>query len=311
MNKNVAYYISELLYLHDCVIVPKFGGFVGNIKSATINRETGSINPPSKQILFNVNLKINDGLLISHIANEEGITQEIAKENVQIFSDEINDKLYTSKVLRLSNIGLFSIGKDNNIVFLQDNSINYSLDSFGMKGTYRKPTKRKIVAEKELKKSVQKIKITNQNSKLLLRAAAVMMPLIMLSYLSISQQEIINNAYTQMAILNPFVKSEMTEKNIDNNIKNSLEIKLNPVIIEEFKEIITTKRYYIIAGAFAKKDNAHKMLNKLTNWNYKAEIIEGDHLLRVSYNSFYNKKEALLALNKIKQENLDAWILTK
>ena len=82
MNKSVAHYISELLFLHDCVIVPEFGGFVGNKKSAQLNKTTGTLTPPSKQILFNTNLKINDGLLITHIVNKEGITQKIAKQNV-------------------------------------------------------------------------------------------------------------------------------------------------------------------------------------------------------------------------------------
>ena len=68
MNKSVSHYISELLFLHDCVIVPKFGGFVSNPKSAQLNKTTGALTPPSKQILFNPNLKTNDGLLIAHIA---------------------------------------------------------------------------------------------------------------------------------------------------------------------------------------------------------------------------------------------------
>ena len=63
MNKSVVHYISELLFLHDCVIVPEFGGFIGNRKSAQLNKTTNSLTPPSKQILFNTNLKTNDGLL--------------------------------------------------------------------------------------------------------------------------------------------------------------------------------------------------------------------------------------------------------
>ena len=97
MNKSVAHYISELLFLHDCVIVPEFGGFVGNRQSAKLNKTTGALTPPSKQILFNTNLKTNDGLLISHIANQEEIAQDIAKQNVTLFSNESNVKLNTAK----------------------------------------------------------------------------------------------------------------------------------------------------------------------------------------------------------------------
>ena len=39
-EKSVSQYISDLLYTNDCVIVPNFGGFVGNRKSAELNKKT-------------------------------------------------------------------------------------------------------------------------------------------------------------------------------------------------------------------------------------------------------------------------------
>ena len=53
------------------------------------------------------------------------------------------------------------------------------------------------------------------------------------------------------------------------------------------------------------------MLAKLSRWNYNAEIVTGGSLLRVSYESYNNREDAVLALNKIKQENSYAWLLTK
>ena len=54
-----------------------------------------------------------------------------------------------------------------------------------------------------------------------------------------------------------------------------------------------------------------KCLHKLNRWNYNAEIVPGGSLLRVSYESYNNREDAVLALNKIKQENSSAWLLTK
>ena len=54
-------------------------------------------------------------------------------------------------------------------------------------------------------------------------------------------------------------------------------------------KIISQKTYYIIAGAFAEQKNANKMLNKLNGWNYNPAILEEKNLLRVSYDSFYNR----------------------
>ena len=326
MNKSVAHYISELLFLHDCVIVPEFGGFVGNKKSAQLNKTTGTLTPPSKQILFNTNLKINDGLLITHIANKEGITQKIAKQNVEQFSNENNTKLSASKVLRLENIGLFTAGKEGNIIFLQDSSTNYSLDAFGMKPTYNKSIVRKTETEKKVEATVQTIRTTSRNPKALFRAAAVIIPLVALSYLSISQQDRINSIYSQMATLNPFASTEIVEEVIKSNAEKTVDIEVvntlpdevvkeMPIIeiaeVEVAPEIIAEKKYYIIAGVFAKQKNANKMLHTLTKSNYNAEIVEVGRLLRVSYDSFYNKEDAEFALKEIKQEHPKAWLLTK
>jgi hypothetical protein len=326
MNKSVAHYISELLFLHDCVIVPEFGGFVGNKKSAQLNKTTGTLTPPSKQILFNTNLKINDGLLITHIANKEGITQKIAKQNVEQFSNENNTKLSASKVLRLENIGLFTAGKEGNVIFLQDSSTNYSLDAFGMKPTYNKSIVRKTETEKQVEATVQTIRTTSRNPKALFRAAAVIIPLVALSYLSISQQDRINSIYTQMATLNPFASTEIVEEVIKSNAEKTVEIEVvnTPItnIIEEllvikipeaevFSVITPEKTHFLIVGAFADQKNANNMLNTLYNSNNSPEILEGEGLIKVSYDSFYNKEDAEFALKEIKQEIPEAWLLTK
>ena len=318
MNKTVEHYISELLFLHDCVILPNFGGFVGNPQSAKLNKTTGMLSPPSKKILFNANLKTNDGLLITHISNQEIITQDVAKNEVENYATKITNKLTSSKVLRIDKIGLFTLGKEGNIIFLQDSVNNYSLDSFGMKATYNKAIVRETISEEKISSTIKNIRIQSNNPKVFLRAAAVIIPLIALSYISITQQDKINNVYTQMASLNPFENNLITEPMTEVIPEVKIEVQLTPILeaIEEEEEvvpIITLQKttYYIIAGAFAEKKNANKLLEKLKKWNYNTKLVPGGSLLRVSYSSFTNKTEALIALHEIKQENSDAWLLTQ
>ena len=315
MNKTVEHYISELLFLHDCVILPNFGGFVGNPQSAKLNKTTGMLSPPSKQILFNTNLKTNDGLLITHISNQEGITQEVAKNELENYANEIFDKLTKSKVLRIDKIGLFTLGREGNIIFLQDSVNNYSLDSFGMKATHNKAVVRETIIEEKVTATIQTIRTQSNNPKAFLRAAAVIIPLIALSYISITQEDKINNVYAQMASLNPFKNSIIAQPITEVIPELKIEIEATPIveIIEEeiAPIIISQKTYYIIAGAFSEKKNANKMLEKLKKWNYNTELVPGGNLLRVSYNSFTNKADALIVLHEIKQENSAAWLLTQ
>ena len=53
------------------------------------------------------------------------------------------------------------------------------------------------------------------------------------------------------------------------------------------------------------------MQKKLNKWNYKSEILSGGKLIRVSYNSFKSRDEAVVALNSIRKENPEAWLLIK
>jgi hypothetical protein len=284
---------------------------VGNPQSAKLNKTTGMLSPPSKQILFNANLKTNDGLLITHISNQEGITQEVAKNEVDNYATKITNKLTSSKVLRIDKIGLFTLGKEGNIIFLQDSVNNYSLDSFGMKATQNKAVLRETIIEEKVAATIQNIRTQSNNPRVFLRAAAIIIPLIALSYISITQQDKINNVYTQMASLNPFENSIIAE--VIPEVK--IEFAATPIveiIEEDIAPIkIPQKTYYIIAGAFSKKKNANKMLAKLKKWDYNTELVPGGNLLRVSYNSFTNKADALIALHEIKQENSAAWLLTQ
>jgi len=327
MKKTVSNYISELLYTNECVIIPEFGGFIGNITSAKLNKATETLSPPSKNILFNKNLTTNDGLLIAHISKRENITNTEAKNIVEKFVNEINAKLTSSKILRLDKIGLLTLNTDNKISFIQDKSINYNIDAFGMQNISSKYIKhiKEEIKLKELNPIKEPEKFYINKKRILLKAAAIMLPLFFLSYITITQEKKIDSVYKQMAELNPFhstnKKSSIVKKNITEKIKNeTADIKTieeaKSIVIEEknpvepvIKEMKTT--YYIIGGAFNEKTNAERMLRDLMQKNYKAEIIKEKTFLRVSYNSFLNKEEALLALNNIRKENNAAWLLTK
>ncbi len=317
MNKSIDKYISELLFLHDCVIIPEFGGFVCNAKPAQLNKLTGTLTPPSKQILFNANLKTNDGLLITHISKQEELSQNLAKKEVLTYANTITEKLNNSKVLRLAGIGLFTLGKENNIIFLQDSGKNYSLDSFGMEKIYKKKIIREIPSKEIIESNFEKVKQYHITPATLLKAAAVIIPLVAISYLSISQQENINNVYTQMASFSLFKKTNSTPINkakkeiieITTPIANKKEIILSSD--KEEKPLIHPVSYHIIGGAFLERENAERLLSKLNKWNYNATIINENNLLRVSYETFNNKEEAITCLRKIKQDNPKAWLLTR
>ena len=311
MNKIISKYISELLFLHDCVIIPEFGGFVGNKKSAVLNKITGIISPPSKEILFNPNLKTNDGLLINHISKSEGISNVEARNLVVNYVSLINQKLKKIRTFRIENVGLLSLGEEGNILFLQDSFTNYNLESFGLKS---QKTKKVDHIEKKIKVITTPIS-TKKGRRKIWKAAAILLPIISLSLVSITQEEKIENLYTHMSSFKLFSKTEKSPK-LQKNIEKKLEIIITPeetkiTKLEKLPKIIE-KKFFIVAGAFNNERNANNLMNKLQSESYNSEIIgtNKNGLIRVSYDCFATKEEALIELEKLKSKNKSSWILS-
>ena len=311
MNKTISKYISELLFLHDCVIIPEFGGFVGNKKSAVLNKITGIISPPSKEILFNPNLKTNDGLLINHISKSEGISNVEARNLVVNYVSLINQKLKKIRTFRIENVGLLSLGAEGNILFLQDSFTNYNLESFGLKS---QKTKKVDHIEKKIKVITTPIS-TKKGRRKIWKAAAILLPIISLSLVSITQEEKIENLYNHMSSFKLFSKTETSPK-LQKNKEKKLEIIITPeetkiTKLEKLPKIIE-KKFFLVAGAFNNERNANNLMNKLQSESYNSEIIgtNKNGLIRVSYDCFATKEEALIELEKLKSKNKSSWILS-
>lgn len=124
-------HISELLYLHDCVIVPSLGGFVANYTSAKIHPTQHTFTPPSKNIVFNKNLSINDGLLANGISRVEKISYPEAMDTISQFVSSTNAKLKKGEKVNIENVGTLNLDVERNVQFTPA-STNYQLDSFGL-----------------------------------------------------------------------------------------------------------------------------------------------------------------------------------
>lgn len=124
-------YISDLLFLHDCVIIPDFGGFICNYKSAYIDENSGLICPPAKDILFNRNLTHNDGLLVNWIACKENISYEKASTQLTLFCEDLKIRLNQKQRVVFGEIGVFTTDRRFNIIF-ESSQNNFFAEAFGM-----------------------------------------------------------------------------------------------------------------------------------------------------------------------------------
>lgn len=136
---KIDHYISELLYEHDCVVVPQFGGFVGNYLPASIVLLQNKLLPPSKTISFNRSLIHNDGLLANYIARCERKKYEEAIALLLNYSELLKQEIKKGRKILLPHIGTLYQDTLQNILFEPDRSTNYLIESFGLPVFYSQP----------------------------------------------------------------------------------------------------------------------------------------------------------------------------
>ena len=129
---KLASYIAQLLKNHNCVIVPDFGGFVANYKSAVIDEYTRKIHPPSKSVLFNPHLVNNDGLLGNYISQQRNIDYPKAISFIEDAVSEWNKDFESGNRIEIGEIG-FLYKENGTVHFEQSREINLLLQAYGMK----------------------------------------------------------------------------------------------------------------------------------------------------------------------------------
>lgn len=128
---QITHLIAKLLFKHDCVIVPNFGGFVGRNYNSNFSKGSNILYPQSKHILFNKNLIHNDGLLISALMQKNDIPIADATRQIEDFKDYVQSLLSVKKRFELDNIGLLYIDSENSLRFEAKTDVNFLLESFG------------------------------------------------------------------------------------------------------------------------------------------------------------------------------------
>lgn len=297
---KLANYISDLLYRYECVIVPDFGGFVTNTKSASVDTFKQVFHPPYKQITFNSHLKNNDGLLVNYIASVDKISYDNALKFIQ---SEVKNGLKKIKLQTLSfdKIGSFNL-VNNQLIFEPQQKTNYLTSSFGLKSVVQPKIKR--VAKKE---PIILVPNKPKKSNDYLKYAAIF--IIGLSVIALGNKFYDYNK-NNTAIATAKIKQEIINQKIESAtfiISKALPI-LNLDLVRQ------KKSFHVIGGAFRFPENATKKVNQLINEGYDARIlgINKWNLSIVSYESFSTENEARKTLFTIKNSvEKDAWLLVQ
>jgi len=317
--KNLSEYITGLLFIHDCVILPGFGGFVTNYKEAGHDKLSHTFTPPTKDLLFNKNLTYNDGLLINHLSQLKGISYAEAEQQVKQSVDAAWTKLENGETLKFDGIGSFIYNNDGQLQFEPEVSENLLTDSYGMM-SFRFPP-----LNYQDKTETTAVSHQVPSYKNALRIAAILVPIACL----VATIPMYNNIHSESASLAPLPKqNEPVEQTLsasvdsDTTLTEVLEASTNKRTALFYNEPAPQKTtqqpatkgnfvYHIIAGSFKDAEHANIHAKKFQK-EFNTQVVETDNMYRVSIRQFNDKVSALHELRHIRanEQYSSFWLLT-
>jgi hypothetical protein len=349
VQKTIINGISELLYTHDYVVVPGFGGFVSRqqLSHYALNKEV--LNPPSKKISFNVQLKQNDGILASWLKEKINCDFTTANKHIDEFAAHCKVLLDTKHRLEVENLGLFYLDFEKNICFEPKTDVNFLIESFGLSNITLKELEkeevRKVIETKDRFEKVEIEKPVKQRNYKRIAVMAVGIPVVAMAVLfavnfvkpnTISYSKVFGMGGSEMAYSPLNYNSSVAELEIKNTTPyvvdangyaaiNLFENKTVAVNISAVKtgshsvakhyshEIIMNGKYQVVMGCFSVKGNAKKFIHTLSSENMRAGIsgINAKGLHVVSCGAFNDKESAVALLQTIKAKYPNAWVMTQ
>jgi nucleoid DNA-binding protein len=323
---DITAFIRELLFGHDCVIVPGFGGLIGNYTPAHIDKTTSTFFPPVKQISFNRNLNHNDGLLVGRISESAKINYSDARNLVEEFVEDIRKRLSKGEKVVFENIGSFINNQEGNVQFEPDREANYHLNSYGL-GSFQVTPLEGYDIRKRILKYGDKESLKQVSVRKIIWRAAVMIPLLAMM-IAVPLSTDIFRTKVQSTNLNPLASAEFENNKeavdkvkaadssiysiqpgqIKEEISNE---KASPIIEEKSVSAVGTEEIFcLIAGSFKSMGNAATLMKKLTNEGYNPELINGPNgFYRVSAMRCSGLSEASVKKDSVGRKYKDTWVI--
>ncbi|MCB0569534.1 MAG: hypothetical protein KDC66_07220 [Phaeodactylibacter sp.] len=131
MDIDVGAYIGDLLYEFDSVAVAGLGGFVTGYKPAFADQVQGELHPPAKNLQFNSNLVMDDGLLAQYIRDKHQISLSEAQKAVTDYVQSVQEAINRREIVVLPKVGRLYKDYEQNLQFLADGT-NFNTDSYGL-----------------------------------------------------------------------------------------------------------------------------------------------------------------------------------
>jgi len=339
--------LFDLLYEHDCVIVPRWGGFLAQYRPARLDKARNLVHPPTKEVGYNRHLLRNDGLLADRLALREGIDHA---EAVSLLDKEVEtwrSALEKTGRLELPRIGIFFHDAEKNLQFDPDERTNFLKDSFGLRPVAALPVQERKVVPMSIP-TLEPVEVVERERSNWIWAAATAAILVSAAtwwvyahpnanlggglantesktaptYTPTTElPELVTNAAVftlpeeTLGIREVPVNEAGLTVTVDLGRKSPES--LTKVAEKDSTRVVlpkrtgTVSRFNVIGGCFAQPENADRLLDQLQEQGYTAvRLPKRGQLYPVAYGSFPDRSSALGLLEQIRTKgSAQAWLL--
>jgi hypothetical protein len=311
---QIATYISDLLYRHECVVVPDFGAFISRRVPAQHFASSHTIYPPKKGLSFNAQIKQNDGLLANYIASVVNLSYEEAVQEIRDYVRFLDQEMDENGSITIHKVGRFSRSEENALQFTPMYLVNYLPEAFGLSSHETFAVDRVAASEavNEIQEEIEKevpvvaLETPKSNSSSWVRYAAAGVVLLGLSIAGY-------NVYEDRAQQDAIAVEQMADKAVSSKIESASFLISEPLPSIQIDVAPLEKNFHIVAGAFRDPSNADKRVAQLQNKGYDAKRIGVNSygLHNVAFSSFIERNDAINELNRLRALGFNnAWLFT-
>lgn len=305
---QIATYISDLLYRHECVVVPGFGAFISRRVPAQHFASSHTIYPPKKGLSFNAQIQQNDGLLANYIASVSNVTYDESIQEIRNYVRFLDLEMDKNGSVTIHKVGRFSRNEEKALQFTPMYLVNYLPEAFGLTSHETFAIDRlPVVTEEHVVEEVAVVELetpkTNSGSWVRYAAVGVILLGLGLGF----------RGYQSQVKTVAIAVEQLAAEKVISNIESASFLINEPLPTISLEVVPLTKNFHVVAGAFRDPANADKRVEQLKRKGFDAKRIGVNSfgLHNVAFSSFVDRDDATNELIKLRALGFDkAWLLT-
>lgn len=105
MQADLHQAILQLLTNEGELVLPGLGTFRLQAQPASVSTIEGRTRPPAKVVIFNNNLKLDDGRLLRHLTEQEGLGEEQANQVITSYIEGLSREINAGRMVPIEGVG--------------------------------------------------------------------------------------------------------------------------------------------------------------------------------------------------------------